>query len=324
MTIHSDREKFLAARRSGIGGSDIAAVCGISPYATPYDVWLDKRGEGVAPDPDTPALYWGTVLEDVVAAEYSRRTAQKIQRVNALLRHPEHDFAVANIDRAIVNPEVAGRVWWKDGRLTTDRLLECKTANGFAASLWGEVGTDAVPDHYFLQCQWYMGVTSAENVDLAALIGGSDYRVFHIERNGDLIADLLEQAAAFWKLVEDGIAPDPQTVADAMHRWPQHVAGKKAVATTATVLAVEELAEVKAQISALGRREEDLKNRIVAEIGDAEELTDMGQTIATWKAQTSTRIDAKALREAHPDIADAHSVTTTTRVLRLKTKKDRA
>ena len=46
MTIHNpSRDAWLAARRSGIGGSDIAAICGLSPYQTPYDVWLDKLGQ---------------------------------------------------------------------------------------------------------------------------------------------------------------------------------------------------------------------------------------------------------------------------------------
>lgn len=100
MTIHNpSRDAWLAARRSGIGGSDIAAICGLSPYQTPYDVWLDKLGQGEEVDPNSPGIYWGTVLEDVVAREYAQRTGAKVQRVNTMMRHPEADFALAKINR---------------------------------------------------------------------------------------------------------------------------------------------------------------------------------------------------------------------------------
>ncbi|MEF9602656.1 YqaJ viral recombinase family protein [Paracoccus sp. PXZ] len=317
------RDEFLHRRRAGIGGSDIAAILGLSKYKTAYDVWLDKRGEAPAEDDsDKPWLYWGSVLEDVVAREYGQRTGSKVQRVNAQLIHPEHDFAVANIDRAVVNPDIAGRVWWKDGRLTTDRILECKTANGFAANLWGEPGSDQVPESYLCQCQWYLGITGARYADVAVLIGGSDYRTYTVEAMPDLFSDMMSEAEAFWKLVQDGVAPDPQTLADAQARWPQHVAGKTAVASISTVRAIEELDAIKQQAKALAEREEALKLQIMAEAQDAEILTDMGTPIATLKTQSATRIDAKALRADHPGIADLYSKTSSSRVLRIKSRKE--
>lgn len=317
------RNDFLARRKHGLGGSDIAAIVGLSKFATPYDVWLSKRPDApIEEEGEKPWLYWGAVLEDVVAKEYALRTGRKIQRVNAQLIHPEHHFALANIDRAVVNPDIAGRVWWKDGRLTTDRILECKTANGFAASVWGADGTDQVPEAYLCQTQWYLGITGASYADLAVLIGGSDYRRFTIKADPELFADLLTEAAAFWKLVEEGIAPDPQTVADAQNRWPQHLKAKSVMATAGAARAVNELAEIKERMSELKDREDALKLTIMAEMQEAETLTDMGDPIATWKAQTAERIDSKALRADHPDIANLYSKTSTTRVLRLKSKKD--
>lgn len=317
------RNEFLARRRSGLGGSDIAAIVGLSKYATPYDVWLSKRGEDEPEDEgEKPWLYWGSVLEDVVAKEYATRTGNKVQRVNAQLIHPEHHFAIANIDRAVVNPEIRGNVRWLDGRLTTDRILECKTANGFAASMWGESGTDQVPEAYLCQTQWYLGITGARYADLAVLIGGSDYRTYTIEADTGLFSDLMTEAAAFWRLVEDGTAPDPQTVADAQARWAQHIKGAAVMASAATARAVEELAAIKDRMSDLKAREDMLKLAIMAEMQEAETLTDMGQPIATWKTQTAERVDTNALRADHPEIAALYSKTSTTRVLRLKSKKD--
>ena len=160
--------------RKGIGGSGHWRDPWPLAYRTPMDVFLEKRSE-TTPTGNEQAMYWGTVLEDVVAREYSERTGRRgAARVSRRCSaHPEHDFMLANIDRAVIVPEISGNVRWKDGRLTTDRILECKTANCFAADQWGDVGTDNVPDAYLLQCQWYMGITRADVADLAVLIAAA-------------------------------------------------------------------------------------------------------------------------------------------------------
>lgn len=317
MTIQSRRD-FLEARQSGLGGSDIAAILGMSRWGTPYSVYRSKVEP--IPDEDTEEreyLYWGNVLEDVVAKEYAKRTGYKVQRVNVQMQHPDHPFMQANIDRAVINPQIAGNVRWKDGRLTTDRVLECKTANAFAAKDWGDVGSDEVPDYYLIQCQWYLGITQAEVADLAVLIGGSDYRHFSIIRNDTLIADLQEEAAAFWGRVESLTPPDPSTVDDALHRWPRHLHDKTEIVGVETFNAACDLHAVKEQMKELKKREDALKLDLMRAAGDAEVLTHGGEKIATWKAQTANRIDTKALKADHPDIAALYTKTSESRVLRL-------
>lgn len=318
----TEREQWLAERRSGIGGSDVAALLGLSPWKTPYDLWLDKRGEGEEVDEDKPAIYWGNVLEEVVAQEYAVRTKQKVQRVNTMMRLPGKPHFLANIDRAVINPNVAGNVRWNGERLTTDRILECKTANGFMTSFWGEAGTDRVPDYYLLQCQWYLGITQASVADLAVLIGGSDYRVYTIERDNQLIADIHEAAQQFWNLVTSGVAPDPQTVADALKRWPRHIASAVKIVDVDVARACEDLAELKASMKAGEKAAEELQLKIVTAFEDFETISHGGKPIATWKAQDTTRVDGKRLKDEKPDIAAEYSKTTSTRVLRLAKQKD--
>lgn len=312
-----NREAFLSERRSSIGGSDIAAIIGLSPWATAYDVWLDKRGQREEADPDAPALYWGSILEDVVAKEYAKRASAKVQRVNQKLVHPDFAFAAANIDRAVVNPDISGVVSWKDGRLTTDKILECKTANQFTAHMWDEAGTDGIPIYYVVQCMWYLGVTGASICDLAVLIGGSDFRVYTIERDQDLIARLFEAGQTFWDRVKSGVAPQPQTIDDVKRMWPHHTELKSVIVGVDTFNDCKRMAEIKAEIKALEAEAKAAEFRIVTAFEDAEEITHAGERLATWKAQDTTRLDIKALKEAHPDIADLFSKTTTSRVLRL-------
>ena len=122
------REDWLSVRKYGIGGSDAAAAVGLNPYTSPLELWLDKTGraDGMPrPDPDdtTSPTYWGTLLEPIVAASYTKQTGNRVRRVNAVLRHPTIPFMLANLDREIVGAREA-------------QILECKTAGEFGARLW--------------------------------------------------------------------------------------------------------------------------------------------------------------------------------------------
>ena len=192
-TTNLSRQDWLALRQSGIGGSDIAAILGVSPYATAYDIYQSKT-QPLADEDMNEFAYWGTVLEDTVAREFSKRSGLKIQNVNFLMRHPEHRWAIANIDRAIINRDVSGNVRFKDGKLTTDQIVEIKTASEYVGKNWGNEDSDEVPDQYQCQAQWYMGVTGVEVCHMAVLIGGNKYRQYKIERHQDFIDYLFEAA----------------------------------------------------------------------------------------------------------------------------------
>ena len=310
------RIDWLKGRQSGIGGSEIAAIVGLSQYRTPTQVWESKVNPVQDEETSQPA-YWGTVLEDVVAKEYALRTGNKVQRLTKQMRHPDFNFAIANIDRAIINPDISGNVRWKDGKLTTDRILECKTANGFMAKQWGEAGTDSVPDAYLIQCQWYMGVTGASVCDLAVLIGGQDFRIYTILRDDDLINDLLIQGAAFWELVQSRIEPDPVNYPEAVKKWANSDPSLSIQADDLLVDDLEKIQNIKAQVKELEAQEDGLKARVLLSLENAETLLYQGVKVATCKTQTRTSFDAKAFEKDHPDLYAQYKKTSSTRVLRI-------
>jgi putative phage-type endonuclease len=128
------REDWLSVRRNGIGSSDAAAAVGLNPYKSQLALWMEKTGRDdlFAPidvnDESTP-VYWGTLLEPIVAAHYTKRSGNRVRRVNAVLQHPDHSWMLANLDREVVGvPEV--------------QILECKTAGVQGARLW----KDGVPE----------------------------------------------------------------------------------------------------------------------------------------------------------------------------------
>ena len=315
MTVQA-RIDWLKQRQSGIGGSDIAAICGLNQYKTPMQIWESKVNPVQDEETSQPA-YWGTVLEEVVAKEYAKRTGYKVQRVNTQMRHPDFNFAIANIDRAVINPDISGNVRWKDGKLTTDRILECKTANGFAAKQWGEAGSDQVPDSYLIQCQWYLGITGASVCDLAVLIGGQDFRIYTILRDDDLINDLLQQGAAFWELVKNNIAPDPVNYPEAVKKWAISDPTLSVQADDLLIDDLEQIQSIKAQVKELEAQEDEIKARVVYALKEAETLIYQGVKVATCKTQTRTSFDSKAFEKDHPELYAQYKKQSSTRVLRI-------
>lgn len=315
MTAQS-RIDWLKQRQSGIGGSEIAAIVGLNQYKTPMQIWESKVNPVQDEETSQPA-YWGTVLEDVVAKEYELRTGNKVQRLTKQMRHPDFNFAIANIDRAIVNPEISGNVRFKDGKITTDRILECKTANGFSVKQWGDIGSDQVPDSYLIQCQWYLGVTGASICDLAVLIGGQDFRIYTILRDDDLINDLLQQGAAFWELVQNKIEPDPINYPEAVKKWAISDSSLSVQADDLLIDDLEKIQSIKAQVKELEAQEDGLKARVVYALKEAETLIYQGVKVATCKTQTRTSFDSKAFEKDHPELYAQYKKTSSTRVLRI-------
>ncbi|MCE1270677.1 MAG: YqaJ viral recombinase family protein [Acinetobacter sp.] len=321
MNTQVNHEKFLAGRKKGIGGSDVAAILGFSPYKSPYQLWLDKTGRSERKESQNESAHFGNLLEDVVAKEFSRRSGMKVQRVTQQLFLEEHPWALGNIDRAVINPEISGNVRFKDGALTTDQLLECKTASEYMSKLFGEEGSDQVPDYYLTQCLWYLMITGCQVIHLAVLIGGNKFRMYRIERDDDLIESIFKQVKAFWfnHVIAD-VPPDPTCFDDVLHRWSNHVVGKQVEADFEHIKLTEELIAVQSRQKADKAREDEIKLKIVSTMQDAEMMISQGKSICTYKEQSSTRIDSTLLKKEEPDLFAKYSKTSSTRVFRISNK----
>lgn len=190
-----DHEQWLAVRKRGIGSSDAAAAVGLNPYKSQLELWMEKTGRDdelpkIDPEDDSTPVYWGTLLEHIVAAQYTRRTGNRIRRVNAVLQHPTRSWMLANLDREVVGvPDV--------------QILECKTAGINGARLW----RDGVPEYVQLQVMHQLAVTGKQAADVAVLICGQELRVHRIERDERLIEQLVELERRFWLMVEEDRAP---------------------------------------------------------------------------------------------------------------------
>jgi putative phage-type endonuclease len=311
-----DNNQWLASRRTGIGGSDIAAILGLSPWKTALDVWLDKTGHAEDTVANAEAVLWGTILEDVVAREYSDRTERAVQRVRRILRHPEHEWAIGNIDRAIVSPGSRVRVADDGGTLLgADGLLEVKTASAYKAGEWGRDGDDdAVPVHYQAQVMWYLGITGQPWADVAALIGGQRMVIRRVHRDDETIAAMLERAHDFWhRHVLTRTNPEPANAKDVESLFPNDN-GAAIEATDDLLAAYNAAREAKARIVQAEADFESAVERIKLALGERSALTLNGRPLVTWKAaRPSRRTDWKAVAEvlrAPSDVIAAHTTET--------------
>lgn len=299
----TSREEWLALRRQGIGGSDVAAILGLSKFKTQQELWMDKTGrlaqEAHSPDAEE-RMHWGNALEDVVAKHYAQQSGQKVQRINQILHHPECPIAMANLDRVVLEEGKRGRWDPAAGRvLGAQKVLEVKTAHAMAmrGDGWGEPGTDEVPESYWLQCMWYMGITKLPTADLAVLFGGQKFVTYTIAYQPDVFEPLLEKVDQWWrKYVVADTPPPPQNEADALWRWPSSSSGKSIIVDYQVSDAVERLAQIRREMKVLDYQEKEVKDLICAAFEDAEAITYMGQKIATWKSNKPTlSVDNKAV-----------------------------
>lgn len=328
-----NRAEWLAQRRTGIGGSDVAAVLGLSKYKSPLDVYNDKIGE--TPDGETSqAAYWGTKLEDVVAQEFQARTGLKVQRVNKQLSREE--WMHANIDRAVVNHAISGTVriqgeakQAETGRLlTTDAILECKTASSYIADQWGPsqeeeivsgkvVSDHKIPIYYETQVQWYLGVTGASVCFVAALLGGQDFRIYLVQRDNEVITALQDQCRAFWfENVLKRIPPEPHTAEEVQKLFAKDD-GEMVEATNEVAADIGELRNLTEQVKALEAEQKIVKDRICAALGERTGFLIAGEKACTFKTQKSTRFDTTRFKKEQPETYASYVKSSEIRVFRL-------
>lgn len=184
-TIRCDDDAgWLEARKHGVGGSDVAAIMGLSPWKSPLEVWLEKTGRTSAPDlSGKEAVAMGTELEGDVLEMYKRRhPGCRARRVNAILKSTLRPWAQASLDGITHDPDLGWGV------------LEIKT--GSRESEWA----DGVPLHYLTQVTHYLSVTGYPFADVAALIGdyGLHYHEYRVMRDEDDIQSVVESVDEFW------------------------------------------------------------------------------------------------------------------------------
>lgn len=298
---HAD---WLAVRKRGIGSSDAAAAVGLNPYKSQLELWLEKTGrDGSLPktdsqDEDSPT-YWGNLLEPIVAAHYSRRTGNKVRRVNAVLQHshPSLLWMLANIDREVVGSSEV-------------QILECKTAGLHGARLW----RDGVPEYVQLQVQHQLAVTGKTTADVAVLLAGQQLEIHRIVRDEGLISRLIQLERHFWQYVESDTPPpaDGSESAELALRclYPQDSGQTVDFSQDATLSSTfADLVQVRLSLQDLETQEARLKQALQQAMGEASKAVFETGSVTWKKAKDSQVLDTQRLLQDQPALREQYATT---------------
>jgi putative phage-type endonuclease len=285
-------------RRRYLGGSDIAAVLGISPWTTPLQCWERKTAPHPPADVDSKAKRRGRRWEGVVA-----------EMLTEELRGKGHAVEIVASNRRYTDPDMPYLAAEIDFEVRLDGAdeitnVELKTVHPFKAGEWGEAGTDEAPLWYVAQVMYGLGVTRRRHGMVAALFGADDLKSYPVERDDVTIAAMRARCEVFWQLVELGIRPDPTTLADLDRLYRGDEAVPPVEADGALAQQVMQLRALKAQGKAVEAEIERVEFEIKHAMGDAFELQIPGERkpAITWKPRKWSRFDTSAFKTAHPDL----------------------
>lgn len=287
------RPQWLAARRTGLGGSDALAVTGLGRWTTRLEVYLTKIGSQVE-RPQTDDMLWGQIVEPAIADYFVHQTGIEAVRCG-LMRHADRHWQLASVDR-----------------LTSDGgLLEIKNTKHWRREEWED---GQIADGAEAQTQHYLDVTGLPHAWVAAQVGGAPPLIRRVERDEGLIADLRAMEEEFWELVKARTPPPLEggkAAEDLLRRmFPRAAGGRKVEIGEQGLRLLRDYQRAHLDETVATARKQRAKTEFTHLMGDAEIATYRGKEIATWGNASKTGYDKDVLEKRHPDAAAAARRTT--------------
>ena len=331
-TTEINEEEWLEYRRTGIGGSDVSALMGESPFTTARDLYYDKLRivPAVKDDDNWVQKEIGHLLEDLVAKIFHVKTGYRIYQIKKMFRHPVHHFMIADVDYFVELP---------DG---STAILEIKTTNYNATGRWWDGGIETVPLNYILQGRHYMAVMNVNKVYYCCLYGNNENEVIirSIDRDLDYESEMIALEEHFWENHVQARIPPPYTedgdlVIESVRRHhgaadtdaPEVILGDGYVADITRFL---ELQELKRELDNRVKAVEQHMGRIKGVLTDAMGRSCMASCdisgvpyLVTFNPVLKPGIDKNGLirlKERHPEIYDEYVTVSESRRFYLKAR----
>ncbi len=276
--IPDDEQHWHALRAQDLTSTDIAALFGMSPYATAIDVWHNKRDGVTASVPDNERMKWGRRLESVVARGIAEDQDWCARGFDEYGRIPEARVG-ASFDFRVITSEAGRAAAYPGIDSPEDFILEIKTVDALAYRQGWTVEDDFIeaPAHIELQLQHQLLVSGLRVGYIGALIGGNRVELLRREADDEVHAAILKRAAEFWASVEAGTPPPVVTADDARayirrqdHAEPGKLLDARGNAELRRLLA--EYQTAKSQAKACEDVADVFKAELLARIGDAERV----------------------------------------------------
>lgn len=306
-TTKAQRRKWLEARRSLLGASDVATILHMAPSSwdtSELKVWLEKTDPEYLGDEPTERMLWGLRLERPIADEYRVRHARQngvyVAPTPGLIVRPEWPWLGCTPDRLLLDIET---------RTTALGLLEIKTGGYTTMSEW----RDGVPPHYQIQVQVQMGITGMPWADVVPLFGGNQMPTpYRLDFDPLAFQQIVEITGAWW---ERHIVPrvPPEPVVGDLPVLPDLWPGDGSTVTLPAALAAQLRQRVRLakRIKQLEDAKDRVDLRVKTHMRDANTAYDeQGNAVATWTRYTRSTFDKKALERDHPALAKKYTTRT--------------
>lgn len=280
-------QEQIEIRRTGIGGSDIAAALGQSRWKSRLELYLEKIGEFQTKESE--AMYWGTIHEPNIRQAYCDRERVSVETPELAFRHPSHEFLL----------------YHADGVTSHDKVFEAKSSA--TTQGWGEPGSDDVPLEYLLQVQHGMYCTGYSEADIAVLFHGNKLEIYRVPADPELQEMMIDGAREFWQRVIDRNPPEPTTLNDFRLAWKK-TTGAVRVVDAATTNLCAKLANIKAQIDILETQKAQLEEAIKGVVRDADAIqSESGDVLAAWKfTKAGEKFNIDLFKEENPETYEAY------------------
>lgn len=281
----------LALRRTGITATDMKRLAGVDPHGgTPFDVYVEKVGEPAADSDEISIAKRLGHMAEAIACELVAQEHRLVLAPATTERHWAHDWVLATPDRNVLERPGGKRY----------ALVEAKNVGTHMLHRWkdGHTYRDMPPDEVLIQVNWQMCVTATKYCFVAAILGGTDYHSWLVERDDDLFTALLEAGDFFMRHhVRPRIAPTPDgsNSAAAMVRglFPRNTQPMVRASDEANALA-RKLLDAEARGKAADEETKAIKSALQLLIGDATGMEGEGWQ-CTWKNDKSGGVDWKGL-----------------------------
>jgi predicted phage-related endonuclease len=301
MSVYEEKESYATSRAGGLGGTDMAAVLGLSPWKKPIEIYAGKVNPGAQPELDAEQLFWGSALEPIVRDRFAVHFHTPViapQDLGAKFprSRPWRDSTLIEGDESWMLGAPDGYM-----RDTPEGLeIKCSARKGHE---WGDEESDEIPAHYYVQASWYMAVCKAEAWNFGVLFSGNTLQRYRIIRDEAFEMDMVEAGRTFW---HDYVLKKVEPPIDESESYGRYLARKFSLNNQEILQPTPEILDWAGKMKLADDKEKAAKeekqlanNNLRALVGNAQKVITPLGTLGWVRPEARPVIDWKGVAEKH-------------------------
>lgn len=252
-----NEEQWLEWRQSDVTSTEVAALYGLSPYLTKFELYHRKKEKNLQRRAATEPMMWGNRLEEAIAKAAAEKLGVNAYKANVYIRDD------------ILNAGSSFDYFTENGG-----IIEVKNVSERSfRERWKMIGDSYSPPlHMQLQIQQQFMLSGRRKGAFAVLVGGNHLEVIEQEPDDEVFDNIKRNIAGFWNDVWNDRTPAPDLESDAefIHKTlMRNGEGPEIIADRSVEDAVMKYIQITGEISELEKQKEISKADILMKIGDA-------------------------------------------------------